>query len=474
MPKYFKNMLMKKIITSLIIISISFAFLQAQEIVEIEGDSKILGNLNILSAIGDSSVFIGANAGINNNATSNKNTFVGVNAGKNNTSGHTNTFLGFSAGKATISGDENVFLGYKAGYSNLNSNNNVFIGYYSGHASTTAYYNVFAGHGSGRYNIGGDDNVFLGYNSARFNKTGGQNVFVGRNSGYNNENGNKNVALGHEAGLSNVHGNNSLYLGALAGPNNNDSLVWATAIGYNAQVDCSHCTVIGGTGTDSVSVGIGTASPEKTLDVHGELIIRDANNVATFLSEDSLVFVRLATNSDSQSTKVGYYNDGSDKYFFIDPPSGGTTKEFVILNNGRVGIGINNPTCKLDVMGNICSNGTVLASDKRYKRDIIKIQNPLEKLSEIQGVSYFMRTEEFKDRNFSKELKLGLIAQNVETIFPELVSTSSDGYKAVNYDGFIPILIEGMNKQQSLIKKQQEQINELKTLITQMAILIKS
>ena len=69
------------ILISLLLIMTSVIYAQQ---VDIEGDTKIVGKINIINAIADSSVFIGANAGKNDDGE-NRNTFVGVNAGKSNT-----------------------------------------------------------------------------------------------------------------------------------------------------------------------------------------------------------------------------------------------------------------------------------------------------------------------------------------------------------------------------------------------------
>lgn len=88
-----------KISCSLAIFLFLFFRLSAQH-VDVEGDTRIEGKLNIISSVGDSSIFIGANAGMNDDGSINYNTFIGNNAGKANSSGSANTFVGSAAGKA--------------------------------------------------------------------------------------------------------------------------------------------------------------------------------------------------------------------------------------------------------------------------------------------------------------------------------------------------------------------------------------
>jgi hypothetical protein len=88
-------------------------------------------------------------------------------------------------------------------------------------------------------------------------------------------------------------------------------------------------------------------------------------------------------------------------------------------------------------------------SDIKLKTNIQPIQSSLAKLFELNGVTF-----EWKE---SKEPSIGVIAQDVEKVFPELVQEVSD-HKTVNYNGLVAVLIEAL-------KEQQEQIDELKKAI---------
>ena len=100
----------------------------------------------------------------------------------------------------------------------------------------------------------------------------------------------------------------------------------------------------------------------------------------------------------------------------------------------------------LNVTGHIVATGDVTAySDRRFKHNIRTIENPLEIVNKLRGV-YF----EKDGRNST-----GVIAQEAEDVFPEVVHTSPDGLKSVAYGNTVGLLIEA-------IKAQQEQIEELK------------
>ncbi len=99
-------------------------------------------------------------------------------------------------------------------------------------------------------------------------------------------------------------------------------------------------------------------------------------------------------------------------------------------------------------------------SDKRLKKDIKTINNALEKITKIRGVEYKM-----KDGNVPG---MGVIAQEIESQFPALVSTGPSGYKTVEYNGFIGVFIEAFKEQQKQIKEQQKEIDELKQALQEL------
>ena len=132
-----------------------------------------------------------------------------------------------------------------------------------------------------------------------------------------------------------------------------------------------------------------------------------------------------------------------------------------ITGDGRVGIGISNPNSKLHVNGNIWVNGTVTQSDIRYKKNIHSIPNALDKIMQLNGVFYDLRSSEFPQMQFDTKEQVGLIAQNVEQVLPNVVYTGSDGYKGVDYAKLVPLLIEAIKDQQKQIVEQRKMIEQL-------------
>jgi hypothetical protein len=124
--------------------------------------------------------------------------------------------------------------------------------------------------------------------------------------------------------------------------------------------------------------------------------------------------------------------------------------------NGNVGIGCNAPNYPLQVTGDIAASGTLRASsavvstaftacsDSRFKQNITPLSNTLQNVLKLQGVTYDWRVNEFPDRHFNERKQIGVIAQELEKIYPELVSTDDKGYKSVDYSKMTPILVEAI------------------------------
>ena len=124
-------------------------------------------------------------------------------------------------------------------------------------------------------------------------------------------------------------------------------------------------------------------------------------------------------------------------------------------------------TYMLYVNGSAYTSGTWQSSDIRWKKDINDLGNVIDKVDLLTGVTYEWRRDEFPEKNFDQGTQIGLIAQDVEKIFPELVRTDDKGYKAVSYDKLSVILLEGMKEQQNQIKSQQEKIDRLEEMISE-------
>jgi hypothetical protein len=110
----------------------------------------------------------------------------------------------------------------------------------------------------------------------------------------------------------------------------------------------------------------------------------------------------------------------------------------------------------INASGSVRSNGTALTSDIRFKKDIATLSGALNNVLSLRGVSYNWKKDEFPEKHFSNEKQIGFIAQELEKVYPELVSTGADGYEGVDYARLTPVLVEA-------IKELQKEIDELKS-----------
>ncbi len=151
---------------------------------------------------------------------------------------------------------------------------------------------------------------------------------------------------------------------------------------------------------------------------------------------------------------------------FIDSDTIGNSSIF--QSGGDIGIGaVPGGSSKLDVTGAIHSSGNVISgsnmyadaffynSDERLKKNILTISDPLNKIIALRGVSF-----NWKD---SGRKNIGLIAQEVEKVFPEAVETNfSTGLKSVEYGNLVGPLIEAIKEQQKEIDALKKEVSELK------------
>lgn len=112
------------------------------------------------------------------------------------------------------------------------------------------------------------------------------------------------------------------------------------------------------------------------------------------------------------------------------------------------------------IFGSLWVNGTTYASDARFKQNITDIQSPLQKLMQLKGVVYEMKTAEFAKQHFHQGKTIGLLAQDVEKIIPEAVS-EQNGYKGVDYARLVPLLIEAIKEQNKKIEELERRLNQL-------------
>lgn len=213
------------------------------------------------------------------------------------------------------------------------------------------------------------------------------------------------------------------------------------------------------------NVGIGTTNPINRLSVYKAVGTNDYTYTAQHYMQ-----VRITNGLGTLASKameIGILDNGTG---IIQANEAGVGYNNLLLNPvaGDVGIGTGatTPRYKLDVQGTIGMNGAlVLTSDIRFKKNFLPILSPLDKVLNLNGLTYEWKTDEYKDKGFQDGRHYGVIAQEIEKVLPEVVNTAPDGTKAVAYTEIIPVLIEAIKEQQKMIMKQQEELKEIRALI---------
>lgn len=415
---------------------------------------------------------------------------------------------------------QSVAVGSQAGEQITNATNTVAIGRLAMQRFTNSTRNTACGDGALQGNltgtVNGQNNSAFGVSALGQISSGNDNVGIGFGAGGNITIGVNNIAIGSGAltGVTSGSSNVAIGRGALdftvGGPftgSQNVAIGLSATLPNNTSNGLSIQNVIYGTnmstGTNGrVAIGGPTAPtslssiyPSSTakLDVQGTLRVRTvglfANPGNEFLFVDAQGMVgratlpsyppNIATSKCStlnfipkvetqgsnglvcsqifdDGTSVGIFSVGPFTYSFGAPPpfSGGTVPA--------------SGTVRLDVNGVIRTIGIFATSDKRMKKEITQIEDPIKKISKISGYTYYWDKGVAKNKEFDNGRHAGFLAQEVEKILPEAVSINSDGIYGLDYNAIMPLLAEGIKAQQQQITEQQMEIEILKTELAEM------
>jgi len=225
------------------------------------------------------------------------------------------------------------------------------------------------------------------------------------------------------------------------------------------------------------NVGIGKKSPDAKLEVvasvdytsiklsrwdtTGDTIHRTGISTQNYIGTEQDTAMLIGYVASGQSVislggSSGNHNAATKLRFYTAANSTTITgtERMTILSNGYVGINDPSPSYQLDVAGTIRATGDVIAySDIRVKKNINTIENAVDTVNKLRGVTYQKKT--------SDEYGIGVIAQELEEVLPSLVKTDSKGMKAVAYGNITGVLIEA-------IKEQDKKIERLEALVEQM------
>jgi trimeric autotransporter adhesin len=494
------------------------------------GQSHTTGDANVWigyqagqsDTAGSYSTSVGANAGYQNEGAYNSNygygsgyflrsggnnTHIGAFSGYYNAVGSENTSVGYNALRCAIAGTSNPYgntaVGFNAMVAITTGTQNVAMGHYAMTQTSTGTTNVAIGGGAMDQNTIGNDNTAVGFWAIRGaigNSVGYANTGIGREALYNASTGFSNTALGKRAGFTVTTGSRNTLLGDSADVST-AALTKATAIGYNSKVSVSSALVLGGTGNDTVNVGIGMTNPAYPLDITSNTL-RAANIVNSNNGSSSFGLYVTANNADgfgyglySEAGYIGSYNravmngDGyTTHYGTYSAGWYGTGNNYGLYAYGYGG------NTAYGVYGNVGGastnwagyfNGAVFGtsyttSDRKLKQDIQPLSNALDLIAKMKPSTYYFKTEEYPHMNLGEGLQYGLIAEDIKELIPSAVKhavtqpvyengdeihgkklSETVEFDALNYTEMVPILIAGMQEQQKQIdelKKQNEQL----------------
>ncbi len=349
-------------------------------------------------------------------------------------------------------------------------------------SNTTGTNNTANGRTALQSNTTGTDNTANGAEALRVNTTGTKNTAIGWTALASNTIGTDNTANGFFALGGNTTGSENSSLGYFTNVSTGN-LTNATAIGSRAMVGSSNSLVLGSVSgvngaTSSVNVGIGTITPDRKLEVSGPagLVATRITNTSTTgaTSNVALEFFRATNaNTDWQIYNIGPFltiGNSLDDLATVNELYQFQGVRFMPMTDATINLG--QSANRWNTL--FASNGTINTSDEREKKNIQNINYGLEDLLKLRPVSFEWKKEDGSGK------KLGLIAQELQKVIPEVVrdwdwqedekgnpSKIPASTLGVYYSDLIPVLIKSIQEQQSIIDTQKIQLEaQAKTITT--------
>ena len=352
----------------------------------------------------------------------------------------------------------------------LNSYTNTFVGPEAGNFTSTGTYNTASGTLTLFLNTTGSNNTAAGFNALFHNNTGGYNTATGAYALDENTTGGQNTASGSQAlganttgGFNTASGNQALYLNISGSDNTasgNGSLYSNTTGGFSTA-DGNQALDSNTTGGENTASGASALYYNTTGGFNTAVGYQaGANpNFAPITAGSENTFVGAATTATvdglTNATAIGYYATVGESNALVLGASG-----------TRVGIGTATPSNILTVAqgaGPAIADGWNTYSSRRWKSNIRPLEGALGKVERLQGVSYTYSANGKHD--------IGMIAEEVGKVIPEVVSYEANGKDAqgIDYSRLTALLVEAVKQQQSEIRQQQLEINRLKSEVSAFA-----
>jgi hypothetical protein len=234
------------------------------------------------------------------------------------------------------------------------------------------------------------------------------------------------------------------------------------------------------------SIGIGTTTPEERVHVVGNVKIEADPNDSSYRAPLTVIkegegsqLAAVFRNPEDQNGEVriqmGVGGNGPMPltWDWIISAGNGTFNigsinilqpVLNLMSSGRLGIGVSQPSYGLQLPNTSYAEGTVMArsymyySSKRFKTNIIPIENALDKVQQLTGVSF-----DWKDQC---KHDIGLIAEDVGWVVPEVVVYEANGKDAssLDYSKLVALLIEATKEQQAKINELEQAVANTKQL----------
>ncbi|NUN04263.1 MAG: tail fiber domain-containing protein [Bdellovibrio sp.] len=219
---------------------------------------------------------------------------------------------------------------------------------------------------------------------------------------------------------------------------------------------------------DDGKVGIGNLSPTFQLSVADDAMIAPLE-VSSVQTTATGIRLHNKTASNPAAWNLAQLSSsstwGGPSYAFFLKHDLQSIPAFMATTNNEVAINSNTVSGGYKFYVNGTAGGTQTwqtTSDRRFKKDIHTLPNALSKILQLRGVSYHWNHEAFPDRQFSDGLDMGVIAQEVEQVYPEAVVTGADGFKTVGYSKLVSPLIESTKELYGMCKGNLENVEHIK------------
>ena len=217
-------------------------------------------------------------------------------------------------------------------------------------------------------------------------------------------------------------------------------------------------------------VGIGTANPTSSLHIF------ESNARAVVESKDSLGRARSEVKVP-QVTTTGDQNAIHGGGLFVQRGNGiGSLPSRRLVLYGIRSSGALFPLVNFGgsstaiFSGNVRGNSFIENSDQRLKKDILDLDGALEKICSLRGVTFDWRADESPEVAFVEGRQVGLIAQEVEKVIPEVVtrpnSNDPNGYYGVSYSKVVPVLVEAVKELDAENRELKERLDRLEEMLS--------